>query len=585
MPRKPRQTRVPPSSTVGIRQFEPPGVDHVCINVIIADYLLTRRAIMIQSSRSRALHSSGSPISRRQQQQEQEPTTRSLILQQLRRLRVVVTILAGVQFLTLLSNHSVRAFSSNVLFLSTTSGSLRCRTTIGPSDGMTQTHSPQQRSCCSEPPPPPPPLLANRRRERTIRCAQTRDNTPSVVPGESTSAHSRFTIGLIADIQYAPIPDGFSYAGMPRYYRHSLETTRTAFAHFERERVPLVINLGDTVDGKCQQITLHGGDPVPKGVHPGHYALDHVVDAMSIYRSGTVIHAYGNHCLYNLDRSDLAARLGIPFVREPCGDLVGYSAHSYGGIRFLVLDSYDVAKMRRCEKSSWKYQQAVRILREKNPNYHLNENSPSGLADLDKRFVAFNGAVGPIQLQWLQQELAQVRARNQEKVVVLSHQPILPGSTSATCLMWNFQEVLDVLREYRDVVIASFAGHAHMGGYRRDPESGIHFRVFEAALENPYPYQTYALIDFFPDHLSIRGYGNCKSAQYYWDHHEEQPKQDCSDSSNEDSIPVDYGPESTNGGDEDVSQTKNCSVQEMLGATGGGGGVRQSRSGEYHGKK
>ena len=54
----------------------------------------------------------------------------------------------------------------------------------------------------------------------------------------------QFTIGLLADIQYAPIPDGFSYSGIPRYYRHALETARSAAAHFQQEKVDLVLNLG-----------------------------------------------------------------------------------------------------------------------------------------------------------------------------------------------------------------------------------------------------------------------------------------------------------------------------------------------------
>jgi manganese-dependent ADP-ribose/CDP-alcohol diphosphatase len=135
---------------------------------------------------------------------------------------------------------------------------------------------------------------------------------------------------------------------------------------------------------------------------------------------------------------------------------------------------------------------------------------------VQKRFVAFNGAVGAIQLAWLEQTLEQAR-QSGEKVVILSHQPILPGSTSPICLIWNYKEVLAVLREFSDVVVASFSGHAHKGGYKRD-RTGIHFRVVEAALENPDPIKTYAILDFHDDHLEIKGFGNCKSAVYAYDH-------------------------------------------------------------------
>jgi manganese-dependent ADP-ribose/CDP-alcohol diphosphatase len=83
--------------------------------------------------------------------------------------------------------------------------------------------------------------------------------------------------------------------------------------------------------------------------------------------------------------------------------------------------------------------------------------------------------------------------------------------------MWNYDEVLAILREHSDVVVASFSGHAHQGGYVRDPESGIHFRVLEAVLENK-PEMTYAMVDVHRDQVVVRGYGNCHSAVYAFEH-------------------------------------------------------------------
>lgn len=229
-----------------------------------------------------------------------------------------------------------------------------------------------------------------------------------------------------------------------------------------------------------------------------------------------MIHAYGNHCLYNLDRPTLATKLGIPFVKEPCGDLVGYSCFVHKSWAFITLDSYDVGTMQRCEVTSQKRKQAEAILKDNNPNFYENINSPEGLVGVQKRFVGFNGGVGALQLQWLKNTLDQVRSRN-ERVIILSHQPILPGSSSPVCLMWNYKEVLDILRQYSDVVVVSLSGHAHKGGYKRD-RSGIHFRVIEAVLENPYPHNTYAMVDVYDDGLNVRGFGNCKSAFYGMEH-------------------------------------------------------------------
>ena len=321
-----------------------------------------------------------------------------------------------------------------------------------------------------------------------------------------------FSVGIIADIQYAPIPDGASFSGNPRYYRHSLLTAKHAAEHFERDQVDLMINLGDILDGKCQKLDEHGGDAVPAGQLPSDYALKHVLDSVAAY-TGRIIHTYGNHCLYNFDRKSLQEKLGIPFVVEPCGELVGYSSHVHKGIKFVILDSYDEAIMKRCTSKSKKREAAIRVLRENNPNFTSGSmNDPTGLNDLEKRFVGFNGGVGELQLQWLRSTLEEARLAK-EKVVILSHQPIMPGSSNPVCLIWNYAEVLSILREFSDVVVASLAGHAHKGGYVKDKSSGIHFRVIEAALESK-PERTYCILDIHHERLELRGFGKCESATF-----------------------------------------------------------------------
>lgn len=210
--------------------------------------------------------------------------------------------------------------------------------------------------------------------------------------------------------------------------------------------------------------------------------------------------------------------MNIPFTRESCGDLVGYHTYVHQDMRFIVIDSYDIAKMGRCTETSQKYKQACNVLARENPNFPHNDNSSDGIKnELDRRFVAFNGGVGIKQLQWIRETLQHAR-ENKEKVIVLSHQPILPGSSSSICLVWNYDEVLQILREYQDVIVASFAGHAHSGGYKRDEESGIHFRTIEAVLESPAPQKTYGIIEVHNDCLVFQGYGRCGSAVYDFDH-------------------------------------------------------------------
>lgn len=357
------------------------------------------------------------------------------------------------------------------------------------------------------------------RRSARVANMMRRSKAPGKTRLDATTNHNdspQMTFGVIADIQYAPIPDGHSYGGVPRYYRHSLETARHAARHFQEDQVCLVLNLGDIIDGKCQDVEAHGGDQLPEGTDPGLAAMDDVLQHLWIYKCGPILHTYGNHELYNLDRQTLGEKLGIPFVREPCGDLVGYRSHVHKSVRFVVLDTYDIARMRRCPKSSRKHKSATEILAKYNPNFPELENSPEGLTGTKRRFVAFNGGIDKPQLQWLRETLQEAREAR-EKVIVLSHQPILPGSSSPVCLVWNYEEVLAVLREFSDIVVISLSGHAHTGGYKRD-KSGIHFRVIEAALQSPSPVKTYGLVDVFDDCLIIRGFGDCSSAVYDFDH-------------------------------------------------------------------
>ena len=125
--------------------------------------------------------------------------------------------------------------------------------------------------------------------------------------------------------------------------------------------------------------------------------------------------------------------------------------------------------------------------------------------------------VGLSQLEWLKHTLEDAR-KNQELVVLVSHLPILPGSSNPVCLLWNYDEVLKVIREYGDVIAISLSGHAHKGGYLRDEESGVHFRVVEAVLENPSPDDTYAVMHVYENSVEIIGFGNCESTEYELDH-------------------------------------------------------------------
>lgn len=159
--------------------------------------------------------------------------------------------------------------------------------------------------------------------------------------GETTSLETsspKLSFGVIADIQYAPIADGASYGGVPRYYRHALSAARHAAEHFQKEKVDIVVNLGDIVDGKCQEIEQTADimdgkcqeteqTAATKSKNPGIRAIRDVLSALSAYTHGDLLHTYGNHELYNVNRNELGELLSIPFFSEPCGEQVGYRSH------------------------------------------------------------------------------------------------------------------------------------------------------------------------------------------------------------------------------------------------------------------
>ena len=75
--------------------------------------------------------------------------------------------------------------------------------------------------------------------------------------------------------------------------------------------------------------------------------------------------------------------------------------HVHKSVRFVILDTHNIARMRRCAKSSQKHKSATEILAKYNPNIPELEKSPEGLTGIKRRFVAFNGGIDKPQLQWL----------------------------------------------------------------------------------------------------------------------------------------------------------------------------------------
>lgn len=291
-----------------------------------------------------------------------------------------------------------------------------------------------------------------------------------------------FSFGVISDVQYADIPNGRSFMGVPRYYRHSICVLQRAVKNWNNlEDLKFVVNFGDIVDGFC---------PKDQSLN----AVKKIVDEFKKF-NGPVYHMIGNHCLYNLPRNKL-----LPILNIPSGEGSAYYDFSpTPAYRFVVLDGYDISAI------GWpsdhpKTLEALRFLQEKNPN--SDKNSPDGLVGLERRFLMFNGAVGKQQLEWLERVLEDA-TKLKQKVVVCCHQPLDPDAVSPVALLWNYDEVMHVIHKYNCVKVC-LSGHDHKGGHSIDSH-GIHHRVLEAALECPPGSDAFGSIDVYDDRLTLFG--------------------------------------------------------------------------------
>lgn len=183
-----------------------------------------------------------------------------------------------------------------------------------------------------------------------------------------------FTFGVIADIQYADIDDGYNFLRTNRrYYRSSLQLLRNAQESWSKAAIKpdFILQLGDIIDGFN---TRHGAS---------ERALEVVLNQL---RSSPVkvYHVWGNHEFYNFSRSSLLrSELNSTLHADGhmCATHVGSDTYAYHfspfpGFKFIVLDAYDVSLLGR-EQSSEQYRDALALIKQYNDNEDLNH--PPGM--------------------------------------------------------------------------------------------------------------------------------------------------------------------------------------------------------------
>jgi len=220
-----------------------------------------------------------------------------------------------------------------------------------------------------------------------------------------------------------------------------------------------------------------------------------------------LVHSVGNHELYNFGRAELV----VAFPRPTESSNPELSFHSFSpiaGWRVLVLDPYDVSVV-GWEDGHPKRSEALKLLRKHNPNdVESDADWSAGLTGLDRRWMPYNGAFGGEQLAWLSETLERAEGKG-ERAIIMTHVPVCPGSSSSLTLLWNYDEVLEILHS-SSVVVAVLAGHEHEGGYLQD-EKGIHHVTLQSPLECPLDRVAFASFDVHMDKLELRGRGNVPS--------------------------------------------------------------------------
>ncbi|XP_060060416.1 manganese-dependent ADP-ribose/CDP-alcohol diphosphatase isoform X2 [Erinaceus europaeus] len=294
-------------------------------------------------------------------------------------------------------------------------------------------------------------------------CLEVMDDEPK----PATQLHNSeplFSFGVIADIQYADLEDGYNFQrSRRRYYRHSLLHLQGAIEEWNRESTSpcCVLQLGDLVDGYNAQHNT------------SETSLGHVLSTFQMLQA-PVHHVWGNHEFYNFSRDYLGnSKLNTKFLQDqiahhpettPSDNYYAYHFVPFPKFRFILLDGYDLSVL-GVEQSSLKYQQSLKMLKEHNPNTELN--SPKG------------------------------------------HIPVYPEASDTVCLAWNYEDALAVIWSHK-CVVCFISGHTHDGGYSEDP-CGVHHVNIEGVIETAPDSQAFGTVYVYPEKMILKGRGRVPS--------------------------------------------------------------------------
>jgi manganese-dependent ADP-ribose/CDP-alcohol diphosphatase len=272
-----------------------------------------------------------------------------------------------------------------------------------------------------------------------------------------TVSQPRISFAVLTDIHYADQPPAAKLE-----YRRSWERLSRAVESINGARPDFAIQLGDLVD--C--------------------AADNLPRILPVFRSlaARQYHVLGNHD-FCVPRAELQQQLGL---ESPWYDFAA------GGWRFVVLDGMDLSIPGR-DAGTPEQQAALGLLAA------LSARQAPNAQD-------WNGGIGDRQKQWLRKVLERAAAAG-ERALVFCHFPLLAEASTPQHLLWNREEILQILQD-APAVAAYMNGHAHDGGYAL--RHGIHFVTFPGMVESG-ARNSYTLVDVYDDRLELRGSGTAPS--------------------------------------------------------------------------
>ena len=264
-----------------------------------------------------------------------------------------------------------------------------------------------------------------------------------------------FTFGILADVQAG---DKDTAGG--RYFRAAFDRLQDCVDDLNAKDLAFTVQLGDLIE-------------------EGPENLDRALAIFDQLKMKTY-HVPGNHDFVGVSRDEFLSRTGMTR---------GYYDFGVDRWRFVVLDTVEISTSGGWPEDSPNHTQARAWL----------ERLVACGADNAQEW---NGAISKEQLAWLGATLDRA-AENDERVIVLSHLPVLAEASHPCLLLWNHDEVLGLL-ETSGRVAAIFCGHGHEGGYAF--RNGIHHVTLQAIVEAPEA-NAYAVVDVEPDRIQIHGVG------------------------------------------------------------------------------